>query len=145
VALYAVESPQNWFEDFGSGQLASGTVRVTLDDTFAEAANTGVEYHVFLTPRNECEGRFVANATASGFEVHELHGGHSNVAFDYRIVALRRGLENVRFDDMTERLKKAEAFQPMANPGQRFTMPARPAPTALVKSNLVSSRGEPLG
>jgi hypothetical protein len=136
VALYAVESPQNWFEDFGSGQLASGTAKITLERTFAEAVNTGVTYHVFLTPRNECEGLYVGNTTASGFEVHELRGGHSNVTFDYRIVALRRGLENVRLEDMTERLKKAEAFRPMATPGQRFTMPARPARVAPSKHDV---------
>ena len=28
VALYAVESPENWFEDFGSGQLSNGAVTV---------------------------------------------------------------------------------------------------------------------
>src|SRR5579863_1842221 len=100
VSLYAMESPQNWFEDFGNGQLVSGTTRITLDQTFAEAANTDVQYHVFLTPRDECEGLYVSNATASGFEVHELHHGNSNIAFDYRIVALRRGYENVRLEDI---------------------------------------------
>jgi hypothetical protein len=124
VALYAVESPQNWFEDFGSGQLANGTVRINLDRTFAEAVNTGVQYHVFLTPRDECEGLFVSHATANGFEVHELHHGSSNVAFDYRIVALRRGLETVRLEDMTERLKKAQTPEPTVASGSRLTLPA---------------------
>ncbi len=109
VALYAMESPQNWFEDFGSGQLTGGTTRITLDATFAKAVNTGVQYHVFLTPRDECEGLYVSNATASGFEVHELRRGRSNAAFDYRIVALRRGFENVRLEDMTERWKEVNA------------------------------------
>jgi trimeric autotransporter adhesin len=126
VALYAVESPQNWFEDFGSGQLASGTARVTLDHTFAEAANADVRYHVFLTPRDECEGLYVSNATASGFEVHELHHGNSSAAFDYRIVALRRGYENVRLEDMTERLNKLNTPQPKATPGQRMMLPGMP-------------------
>jgi hypothetical protein len=30
IALYAMESPQNWFEDLGSGQLSDGVARVTL-------------------------------------------------------------------------------------------------------------------
>jgi len=128
VALYAVESPQNWFEDFGSGQLASGSARIALEHTFAEAANADVQYHVFLTPRDECEGLYVSNATASGFEVHELHHGNSNVAFDYRIVALRRGYENVRLEDMTEKLNKLNASQPKATPGQRLTLPSMPPP-----------------
>jgi hypothetical protein len=36
----------------------------------------------------------VANKTADGFEVHELRSGRSNVAFDYRILALRKGYED---------------------------------------------------
>lgn len=137
VALYAVESPQNWFEDFGSGQLVSGTARVTLDHTFAEAANADLQYHVFLTPRDQCEGLYVSNATASGFEVHELHHGNSSAAFDYRIVALRRGYENVRLEDMTERLNNLNTPQPKATPGQRMRlpgMPPRPNPPASASS-----------
>ena len=141
VALYAMESPQNWFEDFGSGQLASGTARISLDATFAETVNTGVTYHVFLTPRDECEGLYASNATASGFEVHELHRGHSNVAFDYRIVALRRGQENVRLEDVTDRQKKAQALQPQVAPGQRLTLPAPTKREARVAS---LQRCEPL-
>lgn len=144
VTLYAVASPQNWFEDFGSGQLASGTAQVTLDHTFAEAANADVQYHVFLTPRNDCEGLYVSNATAGGFEVHELHHGNSNVAFDYRIVALRRGYENVRLEDMTEKLKKLDASQPKATPGQRMALPQQPpspnlsTPVALSKREVAT-------
>jgi hypothetical protein len=101
VALYAVEAPENWFEDFGSGQLVNGLAVIHLEATFAQTVNTGVDYHVFLTPRGECEGLYVANATAGGFEVRELHRGSSSVTFDYRIVALRKGYENIRLADRT--------------------------------------------
>jgi len=96
VALHAVESPQNWFEDFGSGRLESGVGTIALEPTFAQTVNTGSDYHVFLTPEGECRGLYVSNKSASGFEVHEVGGGQSNVAFAYRIVALRRGYENLR-------------------------------------------------
>jgi len=130
VALYAMESPQNWFEDFGSEQLVGGIAKVSLDPIFAEAANTGMQYHVFLTPEGESRGLYVSNKTASGFEVHEVGGGQSNVAFSYRIVALRRGFENVRLEDMTERWKETNASipKPSAIPAQRWTPPARPKP-----------------
>jgi len=130
VALYAMESPQNWFEDFGSGQLAGGIAKVSLDPIFAEASNTGVQYHVFLTPEGESRGLYVSNKTANGFEVHEVDGGQSNVAFSYRIVALRRGFENVRLEDMTEHWKETNASipKPSATPAQRWTPPARPKP-----------------
>jgi hypothetical protein len=106
VSLYAMQSPENWFEDFGSGVLTNGAMTVPLDPTFASTVNTAIDYHVFLTPRGECEGLYVSNLTASGFEVRELHHGSSNVAFDYRIVAKRAGYENQRLEDVTGRYQK---------------------------------------
>jgi hypothetical protein len=106
VALYAVEAPENWFEDFGSGHLGNGAARVIFDSTYVQTVNTTSEYHVFLTPRGECEGLYVANETPAGFEVRELHHGTSNVNFDYRIVARRIGYENIRLADFTERYKR---------------------------------------
>ncbi len=118
VALYAVEAPENWFEDFGSGQLSSGSAAVTLEPTFAQTVNTDAEYHVFLTPKGDSRGLYVSNETALGFEVHESAGGQSTVAFDYRIVARRMGYETIRLADKTkefeamklpQRVSKAQA------------------------------------
>jgi hypothetical protein len=111
VSLYAMQSAENWFEDAGSGQLASGSAHITLDSTFAQTVNTGVEYHVFLTPKGDCEGLYVTNETPQGFEVHELRGGHSGIAFDYRIMAKRAGYENLRLADVTERYQKLKQQQ----------------------------------
>jgi hypothetical protein len=96
VKLFAVESPQVWFDDYGSGQLSSGAATVSLEAGFAQTVNTSVEYHVFLTPKGDCNGLYVTNETATSFEVKELGGGTSGVAFDYRIVAIRKGYETVR-------------------------------------------------
>ena len=102
---------------------------MTLDGTFAQTVNASSDYHVFLTPEGDCRGLYVTRKTATGFEVHELGGGQSSVAFYYRIVALRRGFENVRMADITEQMKKANAPLPKAGPG--FALPARPpAPNA---------------
>lgn len=103
VALYGMQSAKNWFEDAGSGQLSNGSAMVHLENTFAETVNTGVEYHVFLTPNGDSKGLYVTQK--SPFEVHELGGGTSNVAFDYRIMAKRRGYEKVRLADMTKALQ----------------------------------------
>jgi hypothetical protein len=94
--LYAVESPENWFEDFGRGQLIQGLGTVKLDPIFAETVSTEVEYHVFLTPKGDCNGLFVANQSANSFEVRELQHGTSTIDFDYRIVAKRKGYEHER-------------------------------------------------
>jgi len=106
VALYAVHSPQNWFEDFGSGQLSNGVATVSLEPTFSHTVNTGVEYHVFLTPNGDSRGLYVAKKAPTSFEVREQGGGKSSIAFDYRIVALRQGAETIRLEDQTERVKK---------------------------------------
>jgi hypothetical protein len=130
VALHAVESPENWFEDFGNGRLESGVGAVALEPTFAQTVNIGSEYHVFLTPEGECRGLYVTNKSASGFEVHELGGGQSNVAFEYRIVALRRGYENARLEDETAMVAKVKDNmpKPSAIPAKRWMPPVRPQP-----------------
>jgi hypothetical protein len=48
----------------------------------------------------DCRGLYVANKTPAGFEVRELGGGTASIAFDYRIVAYRRGFENVRLQEV---------------------------------------------
>ena len=100
VALYAVESPENWFEDFGSGELNNGTAWIPLEASFADATNATVAYHVFLTPDGDSNGLYIARKTSTGFEVREHAGGTSNVAFDYRIVARRRGYESLRMAEV---------------------------------------------
>ncbi len=104
VALSAIESPQNWFEDFGSEQLSNGAAVVRLEPDFGQTVNTGVEYHVFLTPNGDCKGLYVSQKSSTSFEVRELGGGQSNVRFDYRIVALRKNYEHIRLADHTHDL-----------------------------------------
>jgi hypothetical protein len=106
AALYAVEAPENWFEDFGSGKLVDGIATVALDSAYAQTVNVNVSYHVFVTPKGDCEGLYVAKETPGGFEVRELRGGKSNVDFDYRIVARRRGYEAVRLADVTGQVSR---------------------------------------
>jgi hypothetical protein len=109
VALSAVQSPEDWFEDYGSGSLSDGVATVALEPTFAQTVNAGVEYHVFLTPAGDCEGLYITNKTPNSFEVHELRGGHSSVGFDYKIVVKRKGHENVRLADKTEMYNQMKA------------------------------------
>jgi hypothetical protein len=103
VLLYGVGATEIWFEDFGSGVLAAGTATVPLDPVFAETANADMQYYVFLTPRGDCEGLYLATQSPTGFEVRELRGGKSDVPFDYRIVAHRKGWEDVRLTDVSDR------------------------------------------
>jgi hypothetical protein len=54
----------------------------------------------------------VSRETSSSFEVRELGGGTSNVAFDYRIVAKRLGYESKRLVDMRPMLEKQKSGLP---------------------------------
>jgi hypothetical protein len=105
VETYSVQSSENWLEDYGSETLKNGIATVKLDVAFLDAANTGVAYHVFLTPKGDANTLYVTNETASGFEVRESGKGKSNIAFDYRIVAKRRGHEGERLVDVTGKLE----------------------------------------
>jgi hypothetical protein len=109
VLLYAVESPENWFEDFGSAELKSGVAWVPLDASFGEATNAAISYHVFLTPNGDSNGLYVARKTAAGFEVREHGGGGFNLAFDYRIAVRRRGYETMRMAELQTDVKTVES------------------------------------
>jgi hypothetical protein len=139
VSLHAVQSPENWFEDFGSGTLANGVATIALDPTFAQTVNTGMEYHVFLTPKGDSEGLYVSNETPQGFEVHEQRGGHSNVAFDYRITAKRSGYENKRLEDVTAQYKKLAAQQAQMRQRAKPATQKAPVTTPTAAPKLISA------
>jgi hypothetical protein len=117
VALYAVESPENWFEDFGSGEMNNGAAWVPLEASFAEATNAAVNYHVFLTANGDSSGLYVSRKTPAGFEVREHGGGASNVTFDYRIVVRRRGYEAIRMAEVHRDTKTSEQLAGLVNSG----------------------------
>ena len=104
IEMYSMQSPENWIEDFGSGTVHNGVGTVTLDPDFAETITPGAGYHVFLTPRGDSRGLYVANVSSTGFEVHESGSGAATLSFDYRIVAKRRGFEAKRMVDVTEEM-----------------------------------------
>jgi len=119
LETYTVQSAENWVEDYGSGQLNHGSATITLETAFADTVNTGVDFHVFLTPGGDCKGLYVTNKTPGSFEVHELGGGASSIPFDYKIVAKRTGLESQRLVDVTDRMKlesEQARLKPLAHP-----------------------------
>jgi len=106
----------------GPASLHNGVALVALDADFAQTVNTGMPYQVFLTPDGDGKGLYVSQKSATSFEAHELGGGSSSVAFDYRIMARRNGFENIRIGDLTvktqigRRLKAAKAGAQNAAP-----------------------------
>ncbi len=98
--VYAVESPGEWFEDFGTGKLVHGRAVVQIDPMFGEVVTTGYDYHVFLTANGPCS-LYVAHKQPNAFMVRSLRGSIS-CGFDYRIVAKRKGHENVRLAEIRD-------------------------------------------
>jgi hypothetical protein len=93
--LHCMESPEHWFEDFGAAKLKRGRAVVKLDADFAKVITRG-DYNVFLTPEGDCRGLYVRRKSAASFEVRELMGGKSAIAFSYRIVGRRKDIKGHR-------------------------------------------------
>jgi hypothetical protein len=104
-AVYALESPEVWLEDFGTASLVDGEATVAFDPIFAETVNLEMDYHVFVTPLcQEPVLLFVTVKTGTGFVVKgvTLDNQPSDCAFDYRIVAKRLGLEDLRLEPVAD-------------------------------------------
>jgi hypothetical protein len=104
-AVYALESPEVWLEDFGTASLVDGEATVAFDPIFAETVNLEMDYHVFVTPLcQEPVLLFVTAKTGTGFVVKgvTLDNQPSDCAFDYRIVAKRLGVEDLRLEPVPD-------------------------------------------
>jgi hypothetical protein len=97
--LYALESPESWFEDFGEAKLVNGKAEVRIDARFAAVVRG--PYHVFITPYGNSNGLYVSNRARRSFSVHENGNGKSTLAFGYRIAARRKDIEGARFAKVT--------------------------------------------
>ena len=135
-ALYAVESPESWFEDFGVGRLVRGRARVRLARDFARLIRTAA-YHVFLTPEGDSNGLYVTRKTTSGFEVLEQQAGRSSLPFSFRVVARRP-------DQRGKRLEKITVPKPLKGLDRRIVAPkpfSRPeAPPATTRPSIWDTR-----
>jgi hypothetical protein len=99
--LYSLECPENWFEDFGRGELVEGRAQVELDSDYAEMVELE-GYHVFLTPEGDSAGLYVTGKTSAGFEVREQQGGTSSLTFSYRVAARRKDVPAERLAPIDE-------------------------------------------
>lgn len=89
--LFCNESPEVLFEDYGEGQLVNGKAHINLDPLFARSVciNDKHPLRVFIQLEGDCNGVYVTNKTANGFDVVELKNGTSNTNFSWHIVCNR--------------------------------------------------------
>lgn len=87
VTLHAIETPEFYFQDYGEAKLVNGRAHITIDPILAKniAINEKHPLRVFVQLEGDCNGVYVTNKTATGFDVVELNGGTSNTAFQWSI------------------------------------------------------------
>ncbi|PKN95101.1 MAG: hypothetical protein CVU43_24450 [Chloroflexi bacterium HGW-Chloroflexi-5] len=103
-ALYCVESPENYFEDYGTAHLVNGRAVINIDPLFLETIliDENNPYKVFIQLVDEIPNNVHIVKKNNYFEVVENNGGTSNAEFDWRLVAKRKGYENLRLETVNE-------------------------------------------
>jgi len=99
--LYSQESPEVWFEDFGEGQLMNGRAHIELDPLFLRTVtiNSQNPMKVFIQLTSGDPITVVTNKGTTGFDVI-ASDNTSSATFDYRVVAKRKGFEDIRLAKM---------------------------------------------
>jgi hypothetical protein len=96
--VYCQESPENWFEDFGSAMIKNGMVIVSVAVDFLQTVTINDDHpmKVFVTP-NANLGNWWVEKRITDFILHAPNAT-DGAGFDYRIVAKRKGFETLRLD-----------------------------------------------
>ena len=98
VKLFAEEAAEVYFNDYGEGDLDRGKAHIELDPIYLQTVTIDTHHPIraFVELEGDCNGVFVANKTASGFDVIEFRSGTSNAHFTYRVVCKRKYYEDER-------------------------------------------------
>ena len=83
VIMYCPEAPEVLFQDYGIGQLVNGKTHITLDPILVKNIQVDENHpmKVFVTLEGDCNGVYVTNKSADGFDVIELQGRHFKCVF----------------------------------------------------------------
>ena len=91
IMLTCPESPEYWYQDYGSVEMVNGRAHVELDPILVDiiVVNDSNPIRVFCTPVNMLyfNGVCVVNQTATGFDLVELNGGTHSGRIEYQMVA----------------------------------------------------------
>jgi len=92
----------------GTARLVDGEARVPLGETFKWVTNPDIGLTAHVTPREDCNGVYVAELSTEELVVRELRGGISGCSFDFLVYGLRIGFEESSIVQEKER----EAYIP---------------------------------
>ncbi len=78
-------------QDFGEGELINGKAHINIDPVLTKNILVDAKHplRVFVTLKGDCNGVYVTNETATGFDVVELKGGNTNTKFSWFLSANR--------------------------------------------------------
>ncbi|MFZ4548942.1 MAG: hypothetical protein ACOYN4_15945 [Bacteroidales bacterium] len=82
-------NPENVVVDYGTGKLENGKCSITIDPVITKRIFVSEIYpiKVFIQLEGDCNGVYVTNKSANGFDVVELMGGKSDVPFSWTFTA----------------------------------------------------------
>ena len=119
-ALFCMESPESYFEDFGEVALGGASVTVRLARDFAALVKRN-DYQVFLTSYGP-EPLYVRKRTAGSFEIARVSrkaaSKMARVRVGYRIVARRADVKRARLPKI-DRLPRAPMVVDLDQPSGR--------------------------
>jgi hypothetical protein len=86
--MHCTESPEIYFSDYGEAKLVNGRAHIEIDPNLAKniVINEKHPLRAYVQLEGDCNGVYITNKTATGFDVVELQGGTSNVSFQWNIV-----------------------------------------------------------
>lgn len=91
VTLICPESPEYWYQDYGTVELVNGQAHVELDPILVDIiiVDTDNPMRIFCTPAGmtHFNGVAIMNQTAAGFDLVELNGGTHSGTVHYQLVA----------------------------------------------------------
>jgi hypothetical protein len=135
VALTCPEAPEDLFQDYGSGSLVNGKAHIDIDSNLTKniIVNDKHPLRVFIQLEGDCNGVYVTNKTASGFDVIELRNGLSNTSFSWSLSANRA--DEVLPSGNISRYSN-ERFAPAPGPAPHETKQAQQLPTATSETKI---------
>lgn len=90
IMLTCPESPEYWYQDYGTVRLVDGRAHIDLDPILADIVMVNEQYpiRVFATPvdMTNFNGISMMNRTERGFDIVELNGGNHTGTIEYQLI-----------------------------------------------------------
>ena len=90
ITMTAPESPEYWYQDYGTAEMINGRAHVDIDPILADIVIIDAQNPIraFFTPQDMLyfNGAAIVNQTATGFDIVELNGGSNNGKVQYQII-----------------------------------------------------------